>query len=212
VSGGVAGVIDEFDPREAAPSGGVGLCLSGGGHRAMLFHLGALRRLNEAGQLAAVTRVASVSGGSIIAGLLGMRWTELEFVEIGSGLVVAQRFNAEPRLLAYDSDESGSISGTCWQCVHRRAAQSLVGGVTEGTPRYAWRETAVWLTRVQPQPPAHAASRPAWVSRSSLCETGTALLVTGRRFQPRLSAWRNLRPTSRAVMSAGLAGGSGRYE
>ena len=87
-----AEVIDEVDPREAAPSGGVGLCLSGGGYRAMLFHLGALRRLNEAGRLATLTRVASVSGGSIIAGLLGRWWTELGFVETASGRV-AQRFN-----------------------------------------------------------------------------------------------------------------------
>ena len=36
---------------DAPPSGGVGLCLSGGGYRAMLFHLGALWRLNEASWL-----------------------------------------------------------------------------------------------------------------------------------------------------------------
>lgn len=37
------------------PAGGVGLCLSGGGDRAMVFHLGALRRLNEAGWLPRLT-------------------------------------------------------------------------------------------------------------------------------------------------------------
>ncbi|OBJ08547.1 patatin-like phospholipase family protein [Mycobacterium sp. 1465703.0] len=91
MSEGDANVIDEVDPRETAPSGGVGLCLSGGGYRAMLFHLGALRRLNEVGRLATLTRVASVSGGSIIAGLLGRQWTELAFAETDSGRV-AQRF------------------------------------------------------------------------------------------------------------------------
>jgi len=30
---------------------GLGLCLSGGGYRAALFHLGGLRRLNELGLL-----------------------------------------------------------------------------------------------------------------------------------------------------------------
>jgi len=85
-------VVDEFDPREAAPSGGVGLCLSGGGYRAMLFHLGALRRLNEAGRLATLTRVASVSGGSILAGLRGRCWTELDFADTESGRV-ARRFS-----------------------------------------------------------------------------------------------------------------------
>lgn len=58
---------------------GVGLCLSGGGFRAMLFHVGVLKRLNEAGWLPELDRVSSVSGGSITAGLLGLRWNELEW-------------------------------------------------------------------------------------------------------------------------------------
>lgn len=43
------------------------LCLSGGGFRAALFHLGALRRLNELGVLSRVDTITSVSGGSILA-------------------------------------------------------------------------------------------------------------------------------------------------
>ena len=46
---------------------GVALCLSGGGFRAALFHLGAVRRLNELGALGAVDTITSVSGGSILA-------------------------------------------------------------------------------------------------------------------------------------------------
>ena len=49
---------------------GVGLCLSGGGYRAALFHLGALRRLDELGVLAQVRTISAVSGGAIIANLL----------------------------------------------------------------------------------------------------------------------------------------------
>lgn len=44
---------------------GIGLCLSGGGYRAMIFHLGALIRLNESGYLFQLKRISSVSGGSI---------------------------------------------------------------------------------------------------------------------------------------------------
>ena len=61
----------------------VGLALSGGGYRAMLFHVGSLIRLNEAGWLPRVTRVASVSGGSITAGQLGIAWSSLTFDEHG---------------------------------------------------------------------------------------------------------------------------------
>jgi NTE family protein len=57
----------------------IGLCLSGGGYRATIYHLGALIRLNELGYLARISEVASVSGGSITAGLLALRWKDLDF-------------------------------------------------------------------------------------------------------------------------------------
>lgn len=55
------------------------MCLSGGGYRAMLFHVGALRRVGEAGLLARVDRFCSVSGGSLTAGILALRWGDLAF-------------------------------------------------------------------------------------------------------------------------------------
>ena len=58
---------------------GVALCLSGGGYRAMVFHLGALWRLHETGWLAKLDRVSSVSGGSLTAGALAMHWNNLDF-------------------------------------------------------------------------------------------------------------------------------------
>ena len=63
--------------RGAPPDEDLGLCLSGGGYRAMLFHLGALRRLNDAKLLARLNRLSSVSGGSITAAILGLRWGRL---------------------------------------------------------------------------------------------------------------------------------------
>lgn len=67
------------DDRAAPPADEVGLCLSGGGVRAMLFHVGALWRLNELGLLPRLDRVSSVSGGSITAGVLATRWSSLTF-------------------------------------------------------------------------------------------------------------------------------------
>src|ERR1700704_3355591 len=72
------------------PEQGVALCLSGGGYRAMLFHVGALWRLNELGRLAGLDRISSVSGGSITAGVLGLNWHLLGF-ENG----VAARFDQQ---------------------------------------------------------------------------------------------------------------------
>src|SRR4051794_13571976 len=68
------------------------LCLSGGGYRAMIFHVGVLWRLNEAGLLPKLSMVSSVSGGSITAGVLAMNWGQLEFD--GSGVASPESFQA----------------------------------------------------------------------------------------------------------------------
>ncbi len=69
----------ETDDPIAHPKPGMALCLSGGGYRAMLFHLGCLWRLNEVGLLKGLARVSSVSGGSITAAMLGLSWKRLQF-------------------------------------------------------------------------------------------------------------------------------------
>ena len=66
------------DPLADAPIDGIALCLSGGGYRAMLFHLGSLWRLHEIGLLGKVARISSVSGGSITAGMLALKWARLQ--------------------------------------------------------------------------------------------------------------------------------------
>ncbi len=48
----------ERGPRP--PEAGVALCLSGGGYRAMLFHVGALLRLKEAGLFGKLLHISSV--------------------------------------------------------------------------------------------------------------------------------------------------------
>jgi NTE family protein len=82
-----------FVPGDAhrSPQDGIALCLSGGGYRAMLFHVGALWRLNELAYLPRLSRVSSVSGGSITAGVLGVKWNRLAFDAQG----VATRFVEE---------------------------------------------------------------------------------------------------------------------
>jgi NTE family protein len=65
------------DPDPSAPEKGRALCLSGGGYRAMVFHVGALWRLYEVGLLQEMRRISSVSGGSITAGVLALAWTRL---------------------------------------------------------------------------------------------------------------------------------------
>lgn len=71
---------DEFGSGSEADGqleDGEALCLSGGGYRAMLFHLGVLWRLDRAGVLPRLRRISSVSGGSITAGVLALAWEDL---------------------------------------------------------------------------------------------------------------------------------------
>src|SRR6516225_11190213 len=51
-----------------------GLALSGGGFRAVLYHLGLIRFLRDAGILPRVTHICSVSGGSVVAAHLVLNW------------------------------------------------------------------------------------------------------------------------------------------
>lgn len=84
-------------PEPVSQRDGVALCLSGGGYRAGLFHLGALRRLNETGVLSRVTTISSVSGGSILAAHLaatiGEAWPS-EKTAYGSWQEVEDAFRA----------------------------------------------------------------------------------------------------------------------
>jgi len=64
-------ILDNSDLR-------IGLALSGGGARAMAFHLGCLRALHALGILAKVKIISSVSGGSVLAGMYCARAQSFE--------------------------------------------------------------------------------------------------------------------------------------
>lgn len=88
------------DPPRDQPQEGIALCLSGGGYRAMLFHCGALWRLNEAGLLPKLERISSVSGGSMASGALALAWNRLDFDQDGVGRGFHQAFLTPVRRLA----------------------------------------------------------------------------------------------------------------
>jgi NTE family protein len=68
---------DEHAATTVDSLGSIALCLSGGGYRAMIYHLGTLWRLNELAFLPRLARVSSVSGGSITSAWLGLAWPKL---------------------------------------------------------------------------------------------------------------------------------------
>jgi NTE family protein len=113
------------DSERQAPKPGKALCLSGGGYRAMLFHTGALWRLYEAGVLADLDRISSVSGGSITAGVLGLARGRL-FLPGGSPSRECYEVQVvEPlRRLAGETRERKGVTHTC--TLH---ARRQVGGL-----------------------------------------------------------------------------------
>jgi len=101
------------------------LTLSGGGYRAMLFHVGALWKLNEIGELWRLAHISSVSGGSVVAGVLAMNWPRLEFAK-----GVATNFRdlvADPlmRLASWTLDVPAGVSGLMPFCSAARTMEYL---------------------------------------------------------------------------------------
>lgn len=103
------------DPEKDDPEDGVALALSGGGYRAMIFHIGALWRLNEAGWLPKLKRISSVSGGSITSALLGLKWPKLGFGPDGVAANFIQEVVTPLRKLALKTiDVKAILSGIFW--------------------------------------------------------------------------------------------------
>ena len=105
----LTGAARDPEPRAAAASPGIALCLSGGGYRAMLFHVGVIWRLNELAWLPKLDRISSVSGGSITSGALGAAWPSLVFDAGGVATNLQEKLVAPIRALAGDTIDIGLV-------------------------------------------------------------------------------------------------------
>lgn len=103
---------------------GVALCLSGGGYRAALFHLGSLRRLNETGVLGRVTTITSVSGGSIANGLLARMWPQFKLGSDG----VLEGFAAYEKALREFCSRDIRTAPLVWDRLDPRNWPMLISG------------------------------------------------------------------------------------
>jgi NTE family protein len=99
------------EPGEGRLEDLLALCLSGGGYRAMLFHLGTLWYLNDAGYLPKLDRLSSVSGGSITAGVLATRWKQLQFDATGKATNFGDAVAVPLRKIAGTTIDAGSVLG-----------------------------------------------------------------------------------------------------
>jgi NTE family protein len=128
--------VSSSAPGRDSPAVGIGLCLSGGGYRAMLFHLGVLWRLAELGYLGTgehrgkhgpigtLRRVSSVSGGSIVAGILGLEWDRLRVDD--EGLLDRFRTLVVAPIQEFASQTTISIWSGLWATLVSSANKKLV--------------------------------------------------------------------------------------
>jgi NTE family protein len=124
----------------------------------MLFHVGALRRLNEVGFLPAFALYSSVSGGSITAATLAARWHELAFDAAG----VAQAFDrVEGALFDFAGkyvDVAAVVAGVLLpgrsiaDALTLRYRRDLLGDLTlqdiPGEPRFTFNATSLQTGRL----------------------------------------------------------------
>lgn len=93
---------------------GIGIAASGGGFRAMLFHVGAFIRLAELGLLQQAKRISSVSGGSITTAWLACVWPDLlkaDFANLSDVFVGPMMDFARSRIDVIDAI-TGLLPGT----------------------------------------------------------------------------------------------------
>ena len=138
------------DPDQ--PTEGIALCLSGGGYRAMLFHLGTLWRLNELGYLPKLARISSVSGGSITNGVLAMNWKKLQFDSMNCALNFDQLVTQPISGMASKSIDVSSVLGGIFGGVSHQVAKHyrdcLYGNATlqdlpDDPPRFVFNATSM---------------------------------------------------------------------
>lgn len=141
----------------------IGLALSGGGSRAIAFHLGCLRALQEKGILNRVRVLSSVSGGSVIAALYAYKDQPFRDFEnevrailrkgLTRGIVKTTFFSAEtPRILvAIVTSGSLALLGRCvaWLVtilglvgISNATLDKAVAAFQAPLPRFASRTTA----------------------------------------------------------------------
>jgi NTE family protein len=139
--------------RGQQPEKGIALCLSGGGYRAMVFHLGSLWRLNEMGLLSKVNRFSSVSGGSITAGTLALNWSKLAFDGSGVARAFVEQVIEPVRRLASETIDIMSVlagvlgPGSVSDRVAAAYREHLFGSATlqdlPDSPRFVFNATNV---------------------------------------------------------------------
>lgn len=124
-----------FQWGEGKAQAGIGIALSGGGFRAMLFHAGALLRMNELGLLSKAKRIAGVSGGAITSGYLALNWDALSEADASGAFANFKTIVVEP-ILAFSRkkiDVVDALTGLLpWESASGEVAKSYDSNLFHG--------------------------------------------------------------------------------
>lgn len=178
----------------------IGLALSGGGFRAAGFHLGVLKHLAYQGLLEQVTFISTVSGGSLITGLIfsvnNNKWpSSSEFL-----------LNVYPKVKAKILDES--LETEIWKkilCYPQSFFKHGVSGFLEKVLIHKWGIEG-FLSDLEEQP--------RWIINSTTYETGKNFRFMRKRMGDYLTGYvanPNVRIASALAASAGFPGLIGPY-
>jgi hypothetical protein len=155
VNGGEAGEV-------AVPARHIGVALSGGGHRASLFGLGALLYLVDAGKGSELATISSISGGSITNGYAGMA------TDIGS--VGPDRFWAAMQPFGRQVASAGTLFASPLTIAYLATGAAIVVGAVVATALLtaaaAWIVWAIALLAL-----GWLAQRRSWVAARALDRT-----------------------------------------
>lgn len=159
---------------------GKALCLSGGGFRAALFHLGALRRLNEVGLLSAMDTISSVSGGSVANGLLAKVWPSLSVDGNGVFTNFTEVYEAPLRRFCATDIRTGPL---LTERLDPRNWLSLAGSDHSATDflSHAYRDHLVGDLRLRDLKAIEEQGGPTFVFDTSNLQTGVNFIFCGRR-------------------------------
>ena len=158
----------------------VGIALSGGGSRAIAFHLGCLRALHDRGVLSKTQVISTVSGGSVIGAMYAYNDDPFEEFEsnvrqiLQRGLVsaIARRTFLSPRLFQIAGTKL--VAGTAASGAF--IARSLLGMAERVIPKQS-RAAGSLSRRIQP--PLRR-----WVSRTNAFEQALKDLLFGEATLP----------------------------
>jgi integrative and conjugative element protein (TIGR02256 family) len=106
----------------------VGLALSGGGSRAIAFHLGCLRALHDRGILDRVQVISSVSGGSVIAALYA--YSQGSFAEFDKSVVALLKRGLQSAIIRRLAHPAGAAKMTGTMALASPAAFAADGART----------------------------------------------------------------------------------